>query len=1541
MRWTTIGLATLLVGLSSGYTRAACPANTETDRTALHDAARACDVTALNAALADGCNADDADSKGWTPMLEAALAGCTGALTSLHDAGARLDAGISLNNLLFRPIHLATVRDHADVVRWLLAHDVDRETKLVSLLSSRFWRPLHIAAENNARGAATVLLDAGADRNACGGAELPVDGVRIIDAPEKRVCAGATPAVIAARVGSLGVLEELLDRGVSVDEDRSGLQALAFGMTDPSIFPGLTPLGAAAQMGKLDVVELLLAKGAKLDGFMGIQRPIGADSRPGVDPGATALVLAAMAGHAHVVHRLLAAGADHNTRVVIAHPSGLGPDGSLQTKRVGGHTALHLAAFHGHADVVDALLDAGADVDAINGFRMGYMSGMTPLFFAAAGGHATIVDRLLARGANPDGTRGVWHPISAAIQAKCAPCAALLVQAGAAVTDFDRDNAIRNPALRAALRGQPDAWRAGLAPRTPPPRLPLTSRGAREPRRVLQVPPFTMFATAAISPDGALVALGYGEDVQLWDANSGLLLRTLHFEGASSRPRLALAFIGPRRLAVACERAGKTTLWLRDFDAERQRVIFSDADEFQRLKVGTDGRMYVAMRRFGSQGTVVSLDPDLPKVQRKVPVPLDRIWDIAVDPARQVVYAAGESTLANGQREAQILAIDTRKNTVRWSQPWGEGRVFRHVTTTHDGRHLAIVGDRLELWRTSDGVRRWRADFESWVVAPHPSRPLLLSPKLKEMSNSRGELIRVLANGDGWRIEASSWPGPRRGRLSALQWSADGNRLLAVSSDGVMLLDLSTGHTRALQAPKRVLGTEVALSRTGKLAIPMGGYIVDLARLRAEAIDARVQGNFPVVPVVVADPTSSRLYFGGSLSVSALEDEESLRQLRFRKPPPVAFELKNSYIMDLDLSPDGRWLVGATAGDTIWTMDTKTFEIINTFKIPARGIGSMEASPKRIVVIGETYTPQVKDHLIELRNGRASRLSRPTPGGLLRSQDHAWTLSPSGDELAETIGGAIRITDMQGSERRLPSARDWARYSPSGAELAIAASKAAGPGVQFFDARTWAARCTANVPGLGVARHVAAVWSADGKWFMVGHPGEAGLHFIDAKQCRFEATFFAGQDGDWLLVLASGEYAASRRGTELVAYDVGHLAIFARAFDLELNRPDIVAARLGYATPKQLARLREVVARRLRRHGLDGGRASTRRRGRPTVTVQRRFDPAGFEDLTIESSRDGRAFIEVDGVPLSDLKGRRLRRRRAKLRVPLAPGRNQIRVTVADGQGRRSLPVEFTAVHAVPDAAPVLYVASIGVADYRDDRLDLRNAAKDAKDVAATFAKQARFADVRTLVQTDADVKDTTLRRVRRFFSRARPGDAVILHLAGHGFVDDRGRYFFAIPTTDRKRLAQTAWTFEEIEQSLDGLTSRRRLILMDTCHSGALDDAAAGRVEDDGAYRGFQVEVSDHEVERLRLMERFADLRSNSGTIVLAAASVGEFARDGDTGTNGLFSAAIIDALDGFGELTTRTLEKKVVEYVRKKTGGAQRPVVRQDNPDLVFRLR
>jgi ankyrin repeat protein len=153
---------------------------------------------------------------------------------------------------------------------------------------------------------------------------------------------------------------------------------------------GMTALMAASERGRLDMVKRLLQKGVQVN----------TQGRNGL----TALMLAANTSQSEIVEQLLEKNADPSLKdhsgwsallkaVYQGHPPTV--QALLERSKEDINRALMIASLLGHKEVVKALIEEGAEVDAQA------EDGRTALIFAASKGHKEVVSLLLSAGADP------------------------------------------------------------------------------------------------------------------------------------------------------------------------------------------------------------------------------------------------------------------------------------------------------------------------------------------------------------------------------------------------------------------------------------------------------------------------------------------------------------------------------------------------------------------------------------------------------------------------------------------------------------------------------------------------------------------------------------------------------------------------------------------------------------------------------------------------------------------------------------------------------------------------------------------------------------------------------------------------------------------------------------------------------------------------------------------------------------------------------------------------------------------------------------
>jgi uncharacterized caspase-like protein len=314
----------------------------------------------------------------------------------------------------------------------------------------------------------------------------------------------------------------------------------------------------------------------------------------------------------------------------------------------------------------------------------------------------------------------------------------------------------------------------------------------------------------------------------------------------------------------------------------------------------------------------------------------------------------------------------------------------------------------------------------------------------------------------------------------------------------------------------------------------------------------------------------------------------------------------------------------------------------------------------------------------------------------------------------------------------------------------------------------------------------------------------------------------------------------------------------------------------------------------------------------------------------------------------------------ANQELVLNNGLNKIDVSVLNDKGIESLTESYQIQYNLNDAKkPNLYVFAIGVSEFENAAMNLTYAAKDAQDLTNVFKNQNNeFENVNIKLITNKDATRENILNIKESLKNTKPNDQVIVFIASHGLLDAQLDYYLATHNINFENPSVNGLKYDELEALLDNIPARKKLMLIDACHSGEVDKenpvqalSTASVLDANIKTRGFKVGNSssnqslDASFELMK--ELFSDLRRNNGSIVISAAAGKEFALESDQWNNGVFTYAIINGLksnkadlDKDGMITAKELSKYISIEVKTLTNGKQNPTSRTENIQFDYKI-
>ncbi|TCZ74068.1 caspase family protein [Flaviaesturariibacter aridisoli] len=463
------------------------------------------------------------------------------------------------------------------------------------------------------------------------------------------------------------------------------------------------------------------------------------------------------------------------------------------------------------------------------------------------------------------------------------------------------------------------------------------------------------------------------------------------------------------------------------------------------------------------------------------------------------------------------------------------------------------------------------------------------------------------------------------------------------------------------------------------------------------------------------------------------------------------------------------------------------------------------------------------------------------------------------------------------------------------------------------------------------------------------------LKLWNAENGKLIYTSFIFNHSNYFTLLPSGYYKCTPNAARQLHYVTDSLEpITFEQLDVKYNRPDQVLKEIGCTDTALISAAHHAYLKRIERLRLD------------TTTFSNDYDPPVTEIMNRDSLKEtdnvlrlhivasdkvhplDRLNVWINHVPVYGANGIGLAKQKSQhldttVDITLSAGRNLIEAAVTNSNGAESYhkPVAY---QNMTRGAGYTYFLGIATDRFASGEHTLHWSVNDIRSLALRFKeKLGANCIVDTLFNDSVTVEKVGSRK--RLLAQAGINDKVILAYSGHGLFSSSYDYYLSGYNVDFDHPQSGGIPYESLENLLDSIHPRQKVLLLDACHSGEVDkDAAAANINlpddlDIDELNAIAQQRADEEERNagvanqglFELMQQmFTDVSRRTGATIISSAAADQYARTGDT--NAVFTASVLEYLNR-EHCSVSGLTQYVNTRVPAMTKGRQLPTTREGN--------
>ncbi len=480
-------------------------------------------------------------------------------------------------------------------------------------------------------------------------------------------------------------------------------------------------------------------------------------------------------------------------------------------------------------------------------------------------------------------------------------------------------------------------------------------------------------------------------------------------------------------------------------------------------------------------------------------------------------------------------------------------------------------------------------------------------------------------------------------------------------------------------------------------------------------------------------------------------------------------------------------------------------------------------------------------------------------------------------------------------------------------------------------------------------------FSADGRYMLnASYDAQVQVWDLQTLSVLYSIINFEGTDA--VALRPDGHYKASLGAARQLYYVTPDLKIITfDQLDLQYNRPDKVLEAAGCADATLITSYRNAYFKRIKKLGYDSsvlvktsqvpeadfvGRDNIRydqRSGKLTLHVKGNGKTQGLQ----------RFHLRINEVPLFGLRGIAVQQNKSNLfdttlTLQLSPGENSIEASITNVKGIESyrMPLLVNYKAAVP-VKENTYFIGIGIDEFADSKYNLRYSAKDIRDLAKKM-KEKYAGSIRIDTLLNKNVTTSNIKALKKILLQTTINDRVIIAYSGHGLLGKSYDYYLSTYAIDFVNPEQAGLAYEELENLIDRIPARKKLLLIDACHSGEVDKEELEKIKVSvaGTQLGGAKGVVPLVIAGSRktginnsfslMQDLFVNVGRSTGATIISAAAGTQFALERGDLKNGVFTYAILELMQQKRTASIATLKEYVNKRVPELTKGQQVPTSR-----------